>query len=419
MSIHRSINRAVVEGLSLIELMVAMAIGVVLLLGLVQVMAGSRAAYQLSSGVARTQENARFAMDSLQRDLRMAGHLGCVNDQARMQVGMEGVRLKFLTAAQQTAGSFAEAPVPLRFDMGLQGFDAKATAPGGSVVLPATTAAASEAALWEPSLPAAIKALNPVAGSDVVIIRYFAPAGVGVAPVSAALPIGGFVPTDSGSKATITPGNAATEVTKHLEKDGAALFGIADCTQATVFAGVLEDVASGRVGFASATLPNKSGYTGLEAYQPAQSNLFRAESLAYYVGVGAGGGPSLFRARVSGTGAYVQEELVEGVESLQLLYGRDFADTSKRPSGYVSRSSVANDIGGGAALPDNAQADDWRRVGMVQVGLLMRSSDRAAATQADRKPSVLGVQMAPATNDGFYRSVYETSVALRNRLFGG
>lgn len=411
MSSHTSVNRTALVGLSLIELMIAMAIGVVLLLGLVQVMAGSRAAYQLSAGVARTQENARFAIDSLQRDLRMAGHLGCVNDQARMQVGMEGVHLKFLTAPQQVAKEFSLAAVPLRFDMGLQGFDAKATAPGGSIVLPTTTAAAANANLWEPSLPGLVKALNPVAGSDVLLIRYFAPAGVGLAD-------NGFLPTSSGTKATITPASAGTEVTSDLAKDGTALFGIADCTQATVFAGVLEDVASGRIGFASATAPNKSGYTGLEAYQPAQSTLYRAESLAYYVGVGAGGGPALFRARISGAGAYVPEELVEGVESLQLLYGRDHADTSKRPSGYVSRSSVAKAIGGGEMLPNNAQADDWRRVGMVQVGLLMRSSDRAAATQADNKPSVLDVQMAPASNDGYYRSVYETSVALRNRLFG-
>src|SRR5690554_5075136 len=70
------------SGVSLIELMVALAIGTVLVLGLVQVFAASRAAYQTSEGLARVQENARFALDFLQRDIRMAGHFGCVNDQA-------------------------------------------------------------------------------------------------------------------------------------------------------------------------------------------------------------------------------------------------------------------------------------------------------------------------------------------------
>ena len=39
-------------------------------------------------------------------------------------------------------------------------------------------------------------------------------------------------------------------------------------------------------------------------------------------------------------------------------------------------------------------------------------------TQADEALSVLDVQMTPASSDGYYRSVYENTVALRNRLFG-
>ncbi len=70
------------SGLSLIELMIALTIGLIIMLGVVQVFAASRTAYQLSEGLARVQENSRFAMDSLQRELRMAGHFGCVNDQA-------------------------------------------------------------------------------------------------------------------------------------------------------------------------------------------------------------------------------------------------------------------------------------------------------------------------------------------------
>lgn len=397
-------------GLSLIELMIAMAIGLVLLLGLVQVMAASRAAYQLSSGVARTQENARFAMDSLQRDLRMAGHLGCVNDQARMQEGMEGLHLKFLANANNYPG----ATTATRFDMGIQGFEANNTAPGGNFTLPATTVAASGANLWSPAIPADILALKPVANSDIVALRYFAPAGVSIQDA-------GFVVTGSGGiNATITPANADTEVTRDLVKDATALFGIADCSQATVFSGTLLDVGTGAIGFAAAsTGTNKSGFSGLEAYQPSQATLYRAQSLVYYVGVGAGGGPSLFRASANGAGTYVSEELVEGVESLQLLYGRDQSVVGARPTGYISRNGVATGIGGGVATPTNAQADDWRRVGMVQVGMLMRSSDPAAATQATNKPSALGVSITPAaTGGGYYRSVYESSVALRNRLYG-
>ncbi|MGY0619027.1 PilW family protein [Lysobacter sp. A378] len=411
MSTPRLSPRAATAGLSLIELLIAMAIGVVLLLGLVQVMSASRAAYQLSSGVARTQENARFAMDSMQRDLRMAGHLGCVNDQARMQEGMEGVHLKFLPDDV----NHVAASVPLRFDMGIQGFEAASSGPGDTITLPTTTVAAGNANLWLPNLPTEIENLNPVANSDILVMHYFAPAGVSLQDGAA-----GFnVTASNGVAASITPASAGTDVTNDLVVNATALFGISDCAQATIFSGKLLDAGTGEVGFsAGGSLTNKSGFGGVEAYQPSQATLYRAESLVYYVGVGAGGGPSLFRAAANGIGAYVSEELVEGVESLQLIYGRDQSAPGTRPTGYITRNTVAADIGGAAAAPTYAQANDWRRVGMVQVGMLMRSSDPAAADQAINAPSVLGVSMTPPAGDTFYRSVYESSIALRNRLYG-
>lgn len=424
MSISASRIRSATTGLSLIELMIAMAIGVVLLLGLVQVMAASRTAYQLSTGVARTQENARFAIDFLQRDLRMAGHLGCVNDQSRVNPTAEGVNLLFLSDEDRrnvVAGvpvghpAYAEVPVPLRFDMGLQGFEADGTGPGDTLALQTGVPAAGTANDWTPSLPDAISALNPVAGSDIVIVRYFSPVGAAVQSFTA-------VP----ESATITPVNVSKEV---VTQNNSGLFGIGNCSQASVFAASAPD-ADGTITVEATNSPNKSGFSGEELVfasggtPPPQTTLYRAESLVYYVAVRDDGDqPSLYRAHFvqSGGGIAAQpEELVEGVESLQLLYGLDYQDDmSKRPTGYIASSATADAIGGGVAVPDTQQAHEWRRVGAVQVGLLMRSSDRAAAAQAEaaNAPSVLGVTMA-APDDGYYRSVYETTVALRNRLFG-
>jgi type IV pilus assembly protein PilW len=113
------------------------------------------------------------------------------------------------------------------------------------------------------------------------------------------------------------------------------------------------------------------------------------------------------------------EELVEGVESMQLLYGMDENLPDDYPRGNVERVRIASAVNATpTANPNNAQSDEWRRVATVQVGLLMRSADRATAEQAQRAPLVLGVQMNPASSDGFYRSVYETTVVLRNRMFG-
>jgi type IV pilus assembly protein PilW len=74
-----------------------------------------------------------------------------------------------------------------------------------------------------------------------------------------------------------------------------------------------------------------------------------------------------------------------------------------------------------STLGDESNAAAWRRVGAVQVGLMVRNSgnrEGAAATQAQNALSVLEVQMPVQTPDGNYRSVYETTVALRNRLYG-
>ena len=67
------------RGLSLVEIMVALAVGVVLLTGVVQIYASTKATYRLQDNLARLQENGRFALDFLTRDVRMAGYHGCTN----------------------------------------------------------------------------------------------------------------------------------------------------------------------------------------------------------------------------------------------------------------------------------------------------------------------------------------------------
>lgn len=64
-------------GFSLIEMMVAVTIGLFILGGLVALMVSSQRNYQVQDYSARLQENARFAMQFLSYDLRMAGYFGC------------------------------------------------------------------------------------------------------------------------------------------------------------------------------------------------------------------------------------------------------------------------------------------------------------------------------------------------------
>jgi len=149
--------------------------------------------------------------------------------------------------------------------------------------------------------------------------------------------------------------------------------------------------------------------TALEQYPPQQTMLYRAMSIAYYVGVGAGGGPALFRIQFDsapGGGAVVPrvDEVVDGVDTLQVLYG----------SGTAAASNVMRNLRTADAVD---VANDWPRVGMMQIGLLLRSPERAAVAQRAQAPMVLGVTVNPP-NDGRVRNAYEATIAIRNQLFG-
>jgi Tfp pilus assembly protein PilW len=77
------------RGVGLIELMVAMLIGLFLILGAVTVFNQSRNTYRASEGVARLQETARLAMDVIESDIRMANYWG-MNNRADYVVNRAG-----------------------------------------------------------------------------------------------------------------------------------------------------------------------------------------------------------------------------------------------------------------------------------------------------------------------------------------
>ncbi len=64
------------SGMTLVELLVALAIGSFLMIGAVQVYNQSRQAFTINESIARVQETAQFAMDTVEADLRMASNWG-------------------------------------------------------------------------------------------------------------------------------------------------------------------------------------------------------------------------------------------------------------------------------------------------------------------------------------------------------
>jgi type IV pilus assembly protein PilW len=373
-------------GFSLVELMIALVIGLVLMLGVTQIFIASQSASRLSEGVARAQENGRFALDFLERDIRMAGHMGCVNDQAHFIKGMNSPKNNLNVP---TGGGS-----PLDFSVAIQGYEAANTGP-------TNTLAVGQGAVLA-GLPAAISGLNPapVAGSDILVLRFLAPEGVPVTAIN-----GQDLTVGTANWARLTLGGVAAPT----------LFGIANCESVDIFAGTTTSgkITGGTVDF--------SRY----APQPEPTQVYRAESMVYYIGQGTNG-PGLRRARATSAGTYaINEELVEGIENLQLIYGLDTTPAVTGATPPVGNMTVQNVASGVTTATTAAGAAEWRRVGMVQVGLVARSAERIGTGTGTRpaddaaKLGVLGMTYnQDAATDGRYRTSYEVSIALRNRLFG-
>lgn len=79
MKIHKQ------QGMTLIELMVALAIGAFLMIGAITVFMQSRTAFRITESVARMQENARFALEAIEPDIRMAHYWGMTTDTISVQ----------------------------------------------------------------------------------------------------------------------------------------------------------------------------------------------------------------------------------------------------------------------------------------------------------------------------------------------
>lgn len=411
----RSLGPRRSRGLSLIELMVALALGAFLILGLVQLFSASRSAFLASEGLSRVQETGRTAIEWMQRDLRMAGHMGCVSDQAIFL----GSAPRFQNLLEQPASPgpppvvAAPAPFLYRVGVGIQGFEATGSGVGATVDRsgaenpPGTGATGS----WTPALPAELAPIlatgvgQAIAGSDVVVVRYFSAESV---PVELVVP---------GNPSVVRlPAGTAAANPDFFRVGG--VYGLNDCIQSAVFQ--LSSQAGDELSVTPSGL-NRRTFDGTAQFAQG-SMLYRVESVVYYVGVGASGQPSLFRwfaePTVAGLNAR-REELLEGVEMIQFQFGLDTAPALALPDGVVDAYRVSTPINqDGQAILGLPVQGQWLRAGTARIGLLVRSPERAQSQAAVNNQYVVNGTIVTAFDDGRVRQVYESTVAMRNRLFG-
>ncbi|WP_122318078.1 PilW family protein [Pseudomonas cichorii] len=67
------------RGFGLIEIMVALVLGLVVSMGIIQIFTASRGTFLTQNAAARMQEDARFVLSKLMQELRMTGMYGCLS----------------------------------------------------------------------------------------------------------------------------------------------------------------------------------------------------------------------------------------------------------------------------------------------------------------------------------------------------
>jgi type IV pilus assembly protein PilW len=143
------------------------------------------------------------------------------------------------------------------------------------------------------------------------------------------------------------------------------------------------------------------------------AELHRAEFTMVYVATSpTTGQPALYvRQFERGANALADpEEMAEGIEAFKLLYG---VDTDG--DGQVDKYQSAADLAAGAT--GTALDAKWAQVLSVRIGMLLRSPEVAGGNKPAGGYTVLGTAITTTPNDGHLRQVYETTIAVRNRVF--
>lgn len=369
------------QGLTLVELMVTLAISGVIMAGIVNIYVGSLSQSRLTSNLASMQESGRFALELLARDIRMAGFTGCLAyDRLDEQ---DESRKSFWGLYTRGGVDFNEQAM-----RGIQGWEASGTGLGETVALvtESTSRTGTGGGSWVTSADNVLTEdyAEAIDNSDILRVWTAGELAVDITTV-----------TTTANSATLTvPSGTA------FSAGDLILFsrcGIRMLAQVCAVSGNQLSINAGSSGTCNNTFP--SGLTLNESVEGAEA--FNYRDVTYFVGKrddGALTPPSLYRA--SGN---VAREMVEGVESLQILYGVDSnREQSEKRSADVY--VTADDVG-----------DRWNEVVSVRISVLMRSFERTASG-GTQEFNFNGV--THSADDGYVRQVYSTTITLRNRAVG-
>jgi len=392
---HRNAPRT--AGFSLIELMVALVLGLILMGGVISVFITSKSTYSLNNALGAVQESGRFAMGLMAPNIRMAGFMGCA-------AVANGATYSTLTNTPSDIYNFANA---------VEGYEAKNTGVGGAYTMPSTVVADTTATDWAPApatapgVPSALMtmtgAVPPVKGSDMFVLHEAAGNGFYIQP--------------NGSGNYVSSGNVYLLPADAQQIQQGQILIVSDCkntvlSQATNTPGTSNDGHVEHSNSGSYVPGNTNPQWPVNFGKGAQ--LFVAEAYVYYIGIGKDLGPSLYMVNLGVTGtAATPVELVSGVENMQVLYG-------------VNTSGATGDnVAPNAFVPADVvyANNDWANVVSLRIALITQSDDNSTDKTPATAPtytlldssSTYGVTLT-APKDRRLRRVFQETISIRNKL---
>ena len=374
--------RGRMRGLSLVELLVAITLGAIILGGAVTLFVNNRNTYKTTNELSRLQETARYALDMMVKDIRMAGFFGCAD------------RLDTVTDnTGAVAGDLWNPSNPIE---GWEGDTAANYLPSNVAGTAAKGFGSTVGASGANGQVVALGGITP----DSITLRYLAASmndQVGTAGV-----LDNMVTADAlnGANSVITVdsanGYAINQVAAISDCGGSDVFQVAVApTATTVQANALSR------GYNSSSNPMIAPFVGVRYYIGANGRSPDPVNDPY---------PSLYRAVIGPGGlAETPQELFEGVESMQILYGVD-TDADGAPNSYVRAGDAPLDV-----------AANWNSVVSVRVAIIVRTIDQLGqASDRDLNTYVVndhdGVLRArfDPPDDRRRRRVFTTTAMVRN-----
>lgn len=378
------------SGLSLVELMIALALSVTLILGIFTVYMDSSKTTRVGEALARVQESGRIGLEIMSQEVRMAGYQGCSDNYT------VPVRVVASNPPPSLTPASGEDSIYL-FNSGLMGWQ--------------VTAATQST--WD----------GGTDFEDLGIIEDDALPGSDVLMVQRARLLSATIASDMASGAT---GAVSIDDPEGLFGSGAAfssgsLVMIAGCESADVFR-ITNNPSGSPKSAAHATSANSSNRLSSAYVADEDAEIYSLESTVFFVAdtgrVDDQGNSisALYRARNnfpnSATPSFQREELVEGVEVLKVHYGLR-TDASSNTINFVDRSGVT--------------ADDWKDVVTVRVGMLVSAAGNVFQqddSQTYELPGMVFVADSPATGqqahaaDRRLRKAFVSTLDIRNRQCG-